>query len=80
MSFEKPKVGGPIEEVSGEEEPVGIGIEAEEELERESEVLKSMVGGIAERLKREHVPVTEDCRIDMTMFRGVYSPEAIQRD
>lgn len=52
----------------------------EPEEEKQIEKLRDFVKEITEKLREEEVPVTEDCRIDMEAFKGVYSPEEIRHD
>lgn len=54
--------------------------EAQQEQEKKVEELVSFLEKIASKLKSEGVPVTEDVRIDMSAFEGIYSREEVKRD
>lgn len=79
MSFEEPKFGEQSVGIVDEEEPHSS-LEREEELGGEVKKLKDALAEIAAGLKKENVPVDDECRIDAGKFKGVYSGETIQRD
>jgi len=55
-------------------------LERIEEEEENREKLENFIKRTAENLQREGVPVTEDCRIDISAFSKVYSENVIERD
>ncbi len=54
--------------------------EIEKGKEKETEKLSTFIKELSEKLKKEGVPVDEDCRIEMTAFGNIYSPEVIEKD
>lgn len=73
MPFEKPRFESPIErKVMREEE--------KKEEEKKFKELLEFIKQIAERLRKEGVPVTDDCRIDMETYNTVYDQEIIEKD
>jgi hypothetical protein len=79
MPFEKPKFEERSATAVDEEEPHSS-LEREEELEREVKKLKDALAEIAVGLKKENVPVDDECRLDPDKFIGVYPQEVIKRD
>ena len=69
MHWEKPNFGNPEERIENNQE--------EEMME---EKLAELSKELAEKTRQEGFPVTEDCRIDMAAFNGVYSAEEIKKD
>ncbi|MER3570505.1 MAG: hypothetical protein C4348_02825 [Patescibacteria group bacterium] len=73
MPFEKPRFESPIErKVMREEE--------KKEEEKKFKELLEFIKQIAERLRKERVPVNDDCRIDMETYNTVYDQEIIEKD
>ncbi|MFH1657092.1 MAG: hypothetical protein ABH919_01375 [bacterium] len=64
------------EEKIKEEEPQTF--EIGEKKENDIEGLETFIGEVAEKLKKEGVPVDDDCRIDMDAFKDVYPSESVE--
>ncbi len=69
MLFEQPK---PSEEIREKQK--------DKSLDKETEKLLSFLELMAEELRKEGVPVNNECRVDMSAFRGVYRPEEVEED
>ncbi len=54
--------------------------EQEKQLEARLEEIKNFLGEIAGELRKEGIPVNDDCRIDMEAFKEVYSAETLEKD
>lgn len=50
------------------------------EKEKKEKALENFLENLAENLRKEGIPVKNDCRIDPTNFVEVYSPQEIERD
>lgn len=66
-----------FETPSGKEEGK---LEEEKQIEPKIEEVKHFLGEIAEKLRKEEIPVGDDCRVDMEAFEGVYPQAAIRED
>lgn len=55
-------------------------VERKEEEREGEEKLKNLMKEIAERLKKDGIPTTESCRIDMEAYKKIYTEETINKD